>query len=282
MKKLSIITICYNEPNAEKTCENIVNQSWQDFEWIVIDGGSNDETLAIFDKYKSRIDKFVSEPDNGRYDAMNKGIRLASGEYLNFMNAGDSYFYNDVLKDIFADKTYDAGVLYGNLYMLCKNSFDNYIQTMPLELTKEFLYIYSLGHPASFIKKTLFDKYGLYDDSLIITGDYEKWLVFLENGVAFEYIPYIVACFNFDGISSTKESQDLHKNERLKIIEKYFSKDALEMLRKKYKKSLKKMFKPKYSFWEQIFSVKNENDGGNSKYKVVTILGIHLKMQNNQ
>lgn len=75
-----------------------MNQSWQDFEWIVIDGGSNDETLAIFDKYKSRIDKFVSESDNGRYDAMNKGIRLASGEYLNFMNAGDLFYHKNILQ----------------------------------------------------------------------------------------------------------------------------------------------------------------------------------------
>lgn len=97
---------------------------------------------------------------------MNKGIRLTSGEYLNFMNAGDSYFYDDVLKDIFADKTYDAGVLYGNLYMLGKNSFDSHVQTMPLELTKKFLYIF-IRISASFIKKALFDKYGLYDDSLI-------------------------------------------------------------------------------------------------------------------
>lgn len=225
--------------------------------------------MAIFDKYKSRIDKFVSEPDNGRYDAMNKGIRLASGEYLNFMNAGDSYFYDDVLKDIFSDKTYDVGVLYGNLYMLSKNS---YIQTIPLELTKEFFYIYSLGHPASFIHKSLFDKYGLYNDNLVIVSDYEKWLVFWKNGVAFEYIPYIVACFNCDGISSAQESQNLHKKERLKIIEKYFLKDELERLKKKYKKSLKKMFRPKYSFWEQIFSVKNEDDDNNGKYKVIAIL----------
>ena len=69
MNKVTIITICYNEPNLEQTCESIVNQTWQDFEWIVIDGGSNKETLDVFEKYKHRIDKFVSEPDNGIYNA---------------------------------------------------------------------------------------------------------------------------------------------------------------------------------------------------------------------
>ena len=95
MKKLSIITICYNEPNLEETCKSIVNQTWQDFEWIVVDGGSNEETQKIWDKYKYRIDKFISEPDNGRYNAMNKGIAQAHGEFLNFMNSGD-FFYNNL------------------------------------------------------------------------------------------------------------------------------------------------------------------------------------------
>lgn len=276
MKKLSIITICYNEPNLAKTCESIMNQSWQDFEWIVIDGGSNDETLAIFDKYKSRIDKFVSEPDNGRYDAMNKGIRLASGEYLNFMNAGDSYFYNDVLKDIFADKTYEAGVLYGNWYAYGDNHRDGYILALPLKLTKEFLYTNHIGHQSSFIHKSLFDKYGLYDDKLIIAGDYEKWFVFIANDVTFKYIPYIVACFDLSGISSTDESRDFQHKERLKIVEAHCSKTELTMLKKKYKK----MFRPQYySFWEQIFSVKNMNDGNNCKVKVITILGLRFKIK---
>ena len=104
MPKVSIITICYNEPDLEKTCESIVNQTWQDFEWIVVDGGSNQETIDIFEKYKARIDEFISESDNVRYNAMNKGIKLAQGEYLNFLNAGDYYFYNDALKDVFENK----------------------------------------------------------------------------------------------------------------------------------------------------------------------------------
>lgn len=85
MKKLSIITICLNEPNVEKTCESIVKQTWRDFEWIVIDGGSNADTLAIFEKYKGRIDKFISEPDEGIYDACNKGIKLASDEFVEWL-----------------------------------------------------------------------------------------------------------------------------------------------------------------------------------------------------
>ena len=88
---LTIITVCRNEPNIERTCESIVSQTWQDFEWIVVDGASTDGTLDILEKYKDRIDVFVSEPDTGIFNAMNKGIRLAHGEFLNFMNGGDEF-----------------------------------------------------------------------------------------------------------------------------------------------------------------------------------------------
>ena len=120
MKKLSIITINYNEPNLKKTCESIVNQSWQDFEWIVIDGGSNEKNLAIFEQYKHRIDKFISEPDNGIYDAYNKGINLATGEYLNFMNAGDC-FYSDKILERFIAQNSKADILYGDTNAVYEN-----------------------------------------------------------------------------------------------------------------------------------------------------------------
>ncbi len=110
-KKLSIITICYNDPNLERTCESIINQTWQDFEWIVIDGGSNEETQKIWDKYKYRIDKFVSEPDTGVYNAMNKGIRLSEGRYLNFMNSGDAYCNNEILEGIFINKNWNTDII---------------------------------------------------------------------------------------------------------------------------------------------------------------------------
>ena len=113
LPKFSIITICYNEPNLEKTCKSIVNQTFQGFEWIVIDGGSNRQTLDIFEKYKDRIDYFVSEKDNGRYHAMNKGLRVAKGEYVNFMNAGDYFNGHDVLEKIIHFGL-DKDIVYGD------------------------------------------------------------------------------------------------------------------------------------------------------------------------
>ena len=265
-KKLSIITICYNEPEVEKTCESIVNQTWQDFEWIVIDGGSNKETLDVFNRYKDRIDIFISEKDGGRYEAMNKGIKLASGKYLNFLNAGDSYFYNDVLKDIFKDKDWEAGVLYGN------ENFDYdsdkcFIEGISKKITKDLLYKSTIRHQSSFIRKELFDKYGKYNEENKVVSDYEKWFVFLENNVSFEFIPYIVANFNMLGISCNKKSQDIAIAERKKIIKKYFSGEEIRNFKRNKKKSLR--------FAEKIFSLKNKD----KIHKVLTILGIQIKIR---
>lgn len=265
MKKLSIITICYNEPDVEKTCESIVNQTWQDFEWIVIDGGSNQEILNIFEKYKYRIDNFISEKDGGRYNAMNKGIKLATGKYLNFLNAGDNYFYNDVLKDIFDNKEWDAGVLYAH------ENFDKdfgkcFISGMPKVLTKDFLYESTIRHQSSFIQRVLFEKYGLYDETNKVVSDYEKWFVFLENKVSFKFIPYIVANFNMTGISTNKKTKKIALTERKKVIEEFFSKEEIETLDSKVYS--------KYKFIEKIFSIKSDKS---RTMKIITILGLHIK-----
>lgn len=272
MKKLSIITICLNEPNVEKTCESIVKQTWQDFEWIVIDGGSNADTLAIFEKYKGRIDKFISEPDEGIYDACNKGIKLASGEFVNFMNAGDCFFYNDVLKDVFENKTYYADVLYGNEYFLGEDIFSDYIQAMPPKLTKDFFYFLNIRHQSSFFCRALFDKYGLYDDNFFVAGDYKKNLIFFENNVSFKYIPYTIAYFNSKGISNAEKSRNLCLNERNKVVREHFSEIEIETLKQKYKSK----FKSRYSFLERIFSIKNTPD---KRHKAISILGVRFKFK---
>ena len=117
--KLSVITICYNEKNIRKTCESIVGQSWQDFEWIVVDGGSTDGTLDVLNEYRDRIDVLISEPDNGIYNAMNKGIARARGEWLNFMNGGDAFCDKTVLEQVFGGgSSYDGAD--GERYTKCR------------------------------------------------------------------------------------------------------------------------------------------------------------------
>lgn len=267
MRKLSIITICYNAEDVEETCKSIVNQTWQDFEWIVIDGGSNKATLDIFQKYKHRIDKFVSEPDEGRYNAMNKGIALATGKYLNFLNAGDSYFYDNVLEDIFTQKDWESGILYGNEnYNFSPDKC--FIDGISKKITKKFLYESSIRHQSSFIKKELFDKYGNYNEDYSVVSDYEKWFIFLKNNETFEFLPYIIANFNTTGISFGQKTRDIACSERKQIIHKYFSKEEIT--------EFQNSKNPKYTFIEQIFSLKNTSD---KAIKIITILGLHIKIK---
>ncbi len=269
MKKLSIITICYNEPNLEKTCESIVNQTWQDFEWIVVDGGSNEETQKIWDKYKHRIDKFVSEPDNGIYNACNKGIKLSNGQYLIFMNAGDCFYHKDILNlfNCFSGNNY-SDIYYGQCECTYKkaNNQGDYISNYPSKLSKEFFILSNICTQGMFINKNIFEKYGLFNEQYRVCADYEKWLQLPIQ--TFLYFPVIVANYDLNGISSIKKTRDLTFTEKNSIRNRYYTEK--EILK------AESIYKMQYSFWENIFSLKNTH---NKTHKVVTIFGIHIKIK---
>ena len=264
MAKISIITICYNEPNLEKTCESIVNQTFQDFEWIVVDGGSNQETQEIWNKYKHRINKFISEPDNGRYDAMNKGIHLASGEYLNFMNAGDYFKDKNVLQKVI-DYKLDKDIVFGNILISKKIGFYK-IQNFPDVVDELFLFSNSLPHQASFIKKDLFDKYGVYSEDYTIVSDWAKWFVFIfQHNCSYKHINLVCCVYNLEGISA--KNRKLAEKERKIVLSSFFSENKL--------KELASMQKIHYTFLEHLFSIKNSID---RKEKIISIFGIKIRV----
>ncbi|MBO7672686.1 glycosyltransferase [bacterium] len=267
MKKLSVITICYNEPNLEKTCESIINQTWQDFEWIVVDGGSNETIQKIWDKYKYRIDTFISEPDDGIYNAYNKGIKLASGEYINLMNAGDYFYDNNVLDNIFGrNQNHDEDFLYGDTYMSDNNDLYNSYTLQYPEIKDKNYFLYNFVNTQSaFMKKSLFEKFGYYDENYKIIADWEKCINFASNGICFKKLNLIVANFNVCGVSFSKETQPKVFEEFCKIVKKYFTEKEID----------KEMYKH-FSILERIFSIKNEMT---KTYKVITILGIHIKIK---
>ena len=225
--KLSIITICYNiKDEIKRTCESIVNQSWQNFEWIVVDGGSTDGTLDILKEYKDRINILISEPDKGIYNAMNKGIRKASGKWLNFMNGGDCFASNNVLEQVFKNKNYKADVLYGNINII-ENDKISYKRTFPKNIDKIYFYNNWISHQASFIKKMMFDKYNSYDESLKIVSDWEKWLNFVSHKARFLHLPLLIANFYLGGISNNKKNNKIHFYERADVINRYFTKEDI-------------------------------------------------------
>lgn len=262
--KLSIITICFNEKEIRRTCESIVNQSWQDFEWIVIDGGSTDGTVDILNQYKSRINVFISEKDNGIYNAMNKGIKLAHGEWLNFMNGGDCFYDNDVLRKTFGNnKNYDASVLYGFTYTPEKKKF----RKPSRKVDSTFFIGSNINHQSTFIKKSLFDKYGLYDETMKIAADFDKWCQFSAHGEKFACLDFCVAQNDLKGISSNPTYANLNKKEHDLAISRNYSPQQIKKYWRKKNRSLKNIGQilaayilfPWYVFRLYQVLVKNKN-----------------------
>lgn len=219
---LSIITVCYNEKEVERTCKSITEQTFKDFEWIVIDGGSNAETLKILEKYKFKMDFFVSEKATGIYNAMNKGIAQAKGIWLNFMNAGDAFFENTSLEKLFfknANSFKKNDVVYCNS-LSHKDNGKTYTTNFYKKLDYPFWCENCISHQASFIKKELFEKFGPYSEEYKISGDLDKWLLFLSKGCKFKHLKNVVANYYENGISA--RNTELREKERKTILDKYF------------------------------------------------------------
>lgn len=232
--RISIITVCLNEPNVERTCESIVNQSFQDFEWILIDGGSNEATLAVFEKYKDRINYFVSEPDNGIFDGMNKGIQKAQGEWLNFMNAGDCFADSKILSHIFDNEQYqfNCHVIYGDHFA---NDSDIVVQAPNIE--KKELYQKTICQQAAFIHKHVFEKHA-FDDRLKICADWDFWYrLFIDHC---QFIKFEAAIARFYENGASHLDQKVFFENLSRVRSQYYTPEEIADLKKEQALLLRK------------------------------------------
>lgn len=215
--RISIITINYNDASGlEETVKSVASQSYAALEYIVVDGGSNDGSVSIIEKYVNSIDKWISEPDNGIYNAMNKGVQMATGEYLLFLNSGDYLRSTSVIEEVFLSMP-NKEIVYGAIETMTGHKKD--VKRYPEELTLEFLLNSSLPHPATFYKKELFAKYGLYDESLKIVADWAFNLKILSiHEVSYQRIDPVISVFKMDGISSKPEFRAQMKKEGMKVL----------------------------------------------------------------
>ena len=192
--RISIVTVCYNSKNAiEKTILSVINQTYTNFEYIIIDGGSDDGTVDVIKKYEAKISKWVSEPDGGVYFAMNKAINLAHGEWINFMNAGDSFCSNNVLASCFENKNYsnDVALICGDT--VCVFPWSNYLRKGQ-----------NSDGTLNFCHQSIFTKTGLlkekpYDTSYKIIADNVWYKNLFDTSFKLEYVPVAVA--NYEGYS---------------------------------------------------------------------------------
>lgn len=222
MAKISIITINYNDKiGLEKTVNSVVNQTYTDFEFLIIDGGSTDGSKEIIKKYKERINYWVCETDSGIYNAMNKGIKAANGDYLLFLNSGDWFYCNDTLANV--DKLIDCkfDIYYGNAVF----KFDKKDKIVKYDEKISFYFFTqnSFCHQATFIKRKLFYDIFFYNENLKIVSDWEFFVyaICIKN-VSIKYIDLIIVNYNFQGISSRPETEIIKISERQQVYLKYF------------------------------------------------------------
>jgi glycosyltransferase involved in cell wall biosynthesis len=205
--KVSIITVTYNaEKTLLETINSVKSQSYDDIEYIIIDGGSTDGTLKIIKSNSDVINKWVSEPDYGLYHAMNKGIKFAKGDIIGFLNADDFYTYEHVISDVvslFSQEGVDA--TYANLEIVKKNNINKVIRywRAGYHNTNSFFYGWMPPHPTVFLKKYIYEKYGDFNLDLGSASDYEILLRFFhKNNLSAKYLDKTIIKMRSGGISN--------------------------------------------------------------------------------
>ena len=223
MTKLSIVTINYNNAKGlEAKIKSVVFQTFTNYEFIVIDGDSIDESKDIILKYSDKISFWVSEKDTGIYNAQNKGLANAKGEYCLFLNSGDCLINEDVLSRVFTQEL-SADIIYGDMITVDKSGNRKYFK-MPDRISIKRMLTDTVWHPASFIKKELFSKYGNYNESYKIVADYEFFVrVIISKRVSTFHIPFEIALFDTSGISSEMAKRNELEVERKKVQDNYFN-----------------------------------------------------------
>ncbi|MFD0750520.1 glycosyltransferase family 2 protein [Mucilaginibacter calamicampi] len=217
---LSVVTVVYNNvTDIERTMLSVLDQTYAAIEYIVIDGASTDGTLQIIELYKGKLAKLISEKDKGIYDAMNKGITAATGDYIIFMNSGDGFYSNDTVSLVFASAD-DADIYYGETEMMDAdgNSLGRRRHAAPEAFTwKDFKYGMSISHQAIYIKRALVEP---YDPKYELSADIDWILRAAKKAKNIVNVNTYVARYKVGGMSKHKHKQSLL--ERFDIMKKYY------------------------------------------------------------
>lgn len=230
--KLSIVTI--NRNNAfglEKTMESVVNQTYKELEYIIVDGASTDDSVAVIRKYVSEFAhlKWISEPDKGIYNAMNKGLRMATGDYVQILNSADCLAAPEVTERMLTklEKAGNPSIFYGNMVKAFpdgKRIVDRGFAGQ--EITMLGMFTGTLNHDPVYIRRDLFEKYDYYDESFKIVSDWKWYLkAIILGGEQPQYVDLDVTLFDMTGISET--NKELDKAERTQVLEEMFPKTIL-------------------------------------------------------
>lgn len=204
MPLITIITVCYNsEKTIEKTIKSVLNQTYQQYEYILVDGQSVDNTILIINKYKVYNDKInvISEKDHGIYNAMNKGIKLAKGELIGIINSDDWYEQDALETVVMQYKKYGSGIYYG-IERKIKNDIEFSLERTNIKFLNEKM----IQHSTCFVSKEIYDQYGVFNEKYKFSADYDLMIRMREKRVSFFAIDRILSNFTIGGASSTPKA----------------------------------------------------------------------------
>jgi len=222
---LSIITINYNNgPGLEKTIASVLNQSQRDFEFIVVDGGSKDTSAEVISKHNKEFTKVISEMDKGIYDAQNKGAALAKGNYLLFLNSGDTFYDRHVVASFFEFVKDEKNlIVYGNSALNTPGGTEEKL-CPPATLDAFYFFKHGLNHQACFIANSLFKEFGPYELKYRICADFDFLLaVFCKKPGCYRYLNTVICHYDKSGASSASENYDTVVKERELILKRHLA-----------------------------------------------------------
>lgn len=241
--KISIITVCYNSAShIEDAIRSVMEQDYAEIEHIIVDGASTDGTVEILKSNENKIAKWISEPDRGIYDAMNKGLKMASGDIIGILNSDDFYFNDQIIStvaDAFADPEIDA--VYGDLIFIDPNNLDRTVRSYSSAKwnPERFAKGYMPAHPTFFVRRKYYEMYGFFETDYKIAADYEMLIRLLYvHQLRYQYLPITMVKMRKGGVSSNGIKSNIILNKEIvracrkhgirtsaiKIYPKYFNK----------------------------------------------------------
>ncbi|MDP3587807.1 MAG: glycosyltransferase family 2 protein [Sulfuricurvum sp.] len=246
--KISIITITYNsEKTLDDTIKSVLSQTYNDIEYIIVDGKSKDTTIDIVKSYGDKISKVVTEKDNGIYDAMNKGLRLATGDVVGILNSDDVYFDEHVIEKVmhkFQKENVDS--VYGDLYYVKPENVNEVVRYWKSSefIKGSFAKGWHPPHPSFFVKREAYEKHGFFDLNMKVSADFELMLRFLEKfQISTVYLPKVIVRMRTGGESNSSIGNIIRGN---RSILKAFEKNQIK---------INKLLYPFYRFVPKIIQM---------------------------
>ncbi len=237
--KISIITVVWDNKNTIRDAiDSVLGQTYKNIEYIVVDGASTDGTVEVVQSYGDQISKFVSEPDKGLYDAMNKGIALATGDIIGILNSDDFYIDKFVIERVVGEfKSRHVESVFADLVFVKPENLEKVVRYYDSSkfLPSKFMYALYPAHPTFFVKKIIYDKYGLFKTNYKIAADFDIMARFLyTNKISYSYIKKPLIKMRVGGVSTSLSAIWTNSKEQLRVCEENGIKSNLFKILMKY------------------------------------------------